>query len=40
LVLSGILENQAKDVIQSYSERVGLSVQNEMDGWVLLAGQL
>jgi len=40
LVLSGILENQAKDVILSYSERVSLSVQNEMDGWVLLAGQL
>ena len=36
LVLSGILENQAKDVIQSYSEWVGLSVQDEMDGWVLL----
>jgi ribosomal protein L11 methyltransferase len=40
LILSGILENQAKDVIQSYSEWVSLSVQNEMDGWVLLAGQL
>jgi ribosomal protein L11 methyltransferase len=36
LVLSGILENQAKDVIQSYSEWVGLSVQDEMGGWVLL----
>ena len=36
LVLSGILENQAKDVIQSYSEWVNLSVQDEMDGWVLL----
>ena len=36
LVLSGILDNQAQDVIQSYSEWVGLSVQDEMDGWVLL----
>jgi ribosomal protein L11 methyltransferase len=36
LVLSGILENQAKDIIQSYSEWVSLSVQDEMDGWVLL----
>jgi ribosomal protein L11 methyltransferase len=36
LVLSGILENQAKDVIQSYSEWGSLSVQDEMDGWVLL----
>ena len=36
LVLSGILENQAKDVIQSYSKWVGLSVQDKMDGWVLL----
>ena len=36
LVLSGILENQAKDVIQSFSKWVGLSVQNELDGWVLL----
>jgi ribosomal protein L11 methyltransferase len=36
LVLSGILENQVKDVMQSYSEWVGLSVQDEMDGWVLL----
>jgi len=36
LVLSGILKNQATDVIQSYSEWVSLSVQDEMDGWVLL----
>lgn len=36
LVLSGILENQAKDVMQSYSEWVDLSVQDEMDGWILL----
>ena len=36
LVLSGILENQAKDVIQSYSEWVSLSVQAEMGGWILL----
>ena len=40
LILSGILENQVQDIIQSYSEWVSLSVQNEMDGWVLLAGQL
>ena len=40
LVLSGILENQAKDIIQSYSGWVSLSVQDEKDGWVLLAGQL
>ena len=36
LVLSGILENQAKDVIQTYSEWVSLSIQDEIDGWVLL----
>jgi ribosomal protein L11 methyltransferase len=36
LVLSGILENQVKDVMQSYSKWVGLSIQDEKDGWVLL----
>jgi ribosomal protein L11 methyltransferase len=40
LVLSGILENQAENVIQAYSEWVNLSTQDELDGWVLVAGQL
>ena len=40
LVLSGILENQAENVIQAYSEWVNLSTQDELDGWVLMAGQL
>jgi len=37
LVLSGILESQAKHVIQNYSQWGDLSVQDEMDGWVLLS---
>jgi len=40
LVLSGILENQAENVIQAYSEWVNLSTQDELDGWALMAGQL
>ena len=40
LVLSGILKNQANEVIHTYSGWVDLSVQDEMKGWILLAGQL
>jgi ribosomal protein L11 methyltransferase len=40
LVLSGILKNQTDEVIHTYSGWVDLSVQDEMKGWILLAGQL
>jgi len=40
LVLSGILENQVEAVIQVYSEWIKLSVKKELNGWVLMAGQL
>ncbi len=38
LVLSGILKNQTDKVIHTYSEWVNLSIQDEMDGWVILVG--
>jgi ribosomal protein L11 methyltransferase len=40
LMLSGILKNQTDEVIHTYSGWVDLSVQDEMKGWILLAGQL
>ena len=40
LVLSGILESQAEDVIAAYAPFIQLSVWKTCDGWVALAGQL
>lgn len=40
LVLSGILSEQAQDVIQAYAPFIALSVWAEQDGWVALSGQL
>jgi len=40
LVLSGILEKQAENVIQCYSKWVTLSIIDIKDGWVLLSGSL
>lgn len=39
LALSGILERQAQDVIDSYAPWIKLNVVDVHDGWVLLAGQ-
>ena len=40
LVLSGILKNQSKDVIHAYLDWIKLSIVEDLDGWVLIAGQL
>ncbi len=40
IVLSGILERQAQDVIATYQPWIQLHVWRECDGWVCLAGQL
>ena len=40
MVLSGILEGQADEVIAAYAPRIKLSVWKNLDGWVALSGQL
>lgn len=40
LVLSGVLSRQAEDVIASYAPFISLTVADEYDGWVVLAGRL
>ena len=40
LVLSGILEGQADDIITAYAPYIKLSVWRNLDGWVALSGQL
>ena len=40
LVLSGVLERQADEVIAAYAPFIALSVWAERDGWVALAGRL
>ncbi len=40
MILSGILESQADDVIAAYAPHIQLSVWRKLDGWVALAGQL
>ncbi len=40
MILSGILESQADDVIAAYAPHIQLSVWKKQDGWVALAGQL
>jgi len=39
LVLTGILAEQADDVIAAYADTVSLSIQTDQDGWVMLAGR-
>jgi ribosomal protein L11 methyltransferase len=39
IVLSGILERQARDVIQTYQDSISLSLWKESEGWVCLSGQ-
>jgi ribosomal protein L11 methyltransferase len=39
LILSGVLEQQAEDVAQSYAGRIDLAPAAVLDGWVLLAGR-
>jgi len=39
LILSGILEHQADEVINSYTEWLELQIDRREDGWVLLAGR-
>jgi ribosomal protein L11 methyltransferase len=39
LVLSGILQRQAQEVMDFYADWVDLSVYEALDGWVCLAGQ-
>jgi ribosomal protein L11 methyltransferase len=40
LVLSGILAEQAADVIAAYAPHIALSVAAELDGWIALSGTL
>ncbi|MFM6922156.1 MAG: 50S ribosomal protein L11 methyltransferase, partial [Polynucleobacter victoriensis] len=40
IVLSGILERQAQEVIDTYQPWINLHVWRECDGWVCLTGQL
>lgn len=40
LVLSGILETQANDVITAYAPYIHLSIWKKQDGWIALTGQL
>lgn len=40
LVLSGVLARQAEEVAAAYAQFIALSVWQERDGWVALAGQL
>ena len=40
LVLSGILEEQANDVIEAYAPYINLTVWKSHEGWVALSGQL
>ena len=40
LVLSGVLAEQANDVIAAYAPYIALSVADELDGWVALSGKL
>ena len=40
LVLSGVLDRQAEEVIAAYAPYIALSVWAEHEGWVALAGQL
>jgi len=40
LILSGILSQQADEVINTYSNWINLIIEDEMDGWVLLKGNL
>ncbi|KXK43132.1 50S ribosomal protein L11 methyltransferase, partial [Nitrosomonas europaea] len=39
IVLSGILETQADEVLQVYSEWFDMHIAAKEQGWVLLAGQ-
>lgn len=39
LLLSGVLARQAEEVIAAYSGFISLSIWNEREGWVALAGQ-
>ncbi len=39
LALSGILERQAQDVIATYAPWIKLTISDQSEGWVLLAGQ-
>ena len=39
VLLSGILERQANDVIATYAPWIKLTVADHSDGWVLLVGQ-
>jgi ribosomal protein L11 methyltransferase len=39
LVLSGVLERQAQEVIDAYAPWIELDVHEALDGWVCLAGQ-
>ena len=40
LILSGILSQQADEVINTYSNWINLIIEDEMDDWVLLKGNL
>ena len=39
LLLAGLLEEQAEQIIAAYAPEVTLAVADQMEEWVLLAGQ-
>ena len=39
LLLSGLLLDQAHEVIEAYTPRVALSIVDQQEEWVLLAGE-
>ena len=39
LLLAGLLEDQASQVIDAYANQVPLKIAAQEDGWVLLSGQ-
>jgi ribosomal protein L11 methyltransferase len=39
LLLAGLLEDQASQVIDAYANRVPLQIAAQEEGWVLLSGQ-
>jgi len=38
LVLAGLLDHQAQELIEAYTPKVSLHAANDLEGWVLLAG--
>jgi ribosomal protein L11 methyltransferase len=39
LILAGLLTNQAESLIDAYAPEIELTIEQEMEGWVLLGGK-